>query len=214
MRGLVLVPGNHPVPGTMPEQVVAVSLGEVLRLDENGVALDRGLLQTLAEQLAGEKTKPAMVPIAVPTGFTWPQVTLEFISDEDVRIWTVGEPVLKSYGELGFANTRDGSPTKPWLLLREFAGHAGVYDPTHPSSLYPPVRTGHRADTPRLTAFSSKLGSALSDLAQHLKTLFPSIAGRPFAEYDGRHHQYRADIILSWEPGYRERKAQKYARIK
>jgi len=211
MRGLVLVPGNHPVPGIIPEQVVAVSLGEVLHLDENGVSLDRGLLQTLAEQLAGEKTKPPMVPIAVPTGFTWPQVTLEFISDEDVRIWTVGEPVLKSYGELGFANTRDGSPTKPWLLLREFAGHAGVYDPTHPSSLYAPEKLGQRGGRPQMTAFSGKLGSALSDLAKQLMTLFPSVPGRPLAEYDARRHQYRAVITLRWEAGYRQRKAQEYA---
>jgi hypothetical protein len=204
-RGLVLVPGELPAPGLLPSQAIAVSLGEVLRLEETGVILDRALLDDYAERLAGEKAKPAMLPIAVPSGFAWSQVTIEFVSDEDVRIWTVGEPTVKSFSDLGFANARDGQPTKPWHLLREFAGHEGIYDPSHASSLYPPVKNTHRRGQPQVTAFSAKLGSALSDLAQHLAELFPTIAGRPIAAYDSRRHQYRAVVNLRWEPGYRGR---------
>jgi len=129
---------------------------------------------------------------------------------EDVRIWTVGEPVVKNFQELGLANTRNGRPTKAWQLLREFAGHEGVYDPSHPSVLYAPEKIERRGIRQPLTAFSGKLGTALSDLAGHLSKLFPVIPGRPVAEYDPRKHQYRAAVRLSWEPGYRQRKTTEY----
>jgi hypothetical protein len=112
--------------------------------------------------------------------------------------------------EMGLANLRDGSPTKRWDLLREFAGHEGVYDLAHPSVLYPPEKVSRQGQRPQLTAFSGKLGTALSDLAEHLRQLFPGIAGKPFARYDTSKHQYRSLIRLTWEPGYRQRKAQEY----
>lgn len=96
------------------------------------------------------------------------------------------------------------------MLLREFAGHEGIYDPSHPSVLYPPEKIGRQGNRPQVTAFSGKLGTALSDLAEHLKHLFPGIAGKPFARYDTTKHQYRARIQLCWEPGYRQRKAREY----
>jgi hypothetical protein len=210
MRGIVVVPGASPASGLVPEQAVTVALGDVLHIDDGGLVLDRVILQALAEQLAGDKARPSLTAIPVPAGFTWPQVRVEFISDEDVRIWTVGEPVVRSMGELGLANQRDGSPTKRWTLLREFAGHEGVYDPTHPSVLYPPEKVPRQGQHPQLTAFSGKLGTALSDLAEHLRQRLPGIAGKPFARYDTRKHQYRAMIRLRWESGYRQRKAQEY----
>ena len=210
MRGLVLVPVAIPVAGTLPANTAAVSLRDILQLHDNSLVLDRVFLQALADQLAGEKARPTVVPIATPIGFSWPQVHLEFISDEDVRIWTVGEPPVKSFQELGMMNSRNGHPTKLWNLLREFAGHEGIYDPSHPSTLYAPERSPHRSGRPQLTAFSGKLGTALSDLAGHLSKLFPTITGRPIAEYDARNHQYRAAIMLSWESGYRQRKASEF----
>jgi len=210
MRGLVLVPAIIPDAGILPANTVAVSLSEVLCLREHDVTIDLSLLESLATQLAGEKVQPTILPIPVPAGFTWPQVRLEFISDEDVRIWTVGEPVVKSFQELGLMNTRNGHPTKSWHLLREFAGHEGIYDVTQPSVLYAPEKVTHRGGRPHLTAFSGKLGTALSDLAGHLSKLFPTIPGRPIAEYDAKKHQYRAAITLGWEPGYHHRKASEY----
>jgi len=210
MRGLVLVPGDIPDAGILPANTVAVSLGEVLCLREHDVNVDMSFLHDLATQLAGEKVRATISPMSVPAGFTWAQVRLEFISDEDVRIWTVGEPVVKSFPELGLMNTRNGRPTKSWPLLREFAGHEGVYDPSHPSTLYAPEKIERRGGHQPLTAFSGKLGTALSDLAGHLSKLFPTIPGRSIAEYDPRKHQYRAEIRLSWEPGYRQRKATEY----
>lgn len=179
-------------------------------LDKEGVIVDHALLHALADRLAGEKARPTILPIEVPDGFTWLQVALEFVSDVDVRIWTVGEPSVKSFAELGFANVRDGSPTKPWHLLREFAGHEGVYDPSHASALYAPEKMARRAGRPQETAFSGKIAAALSGLAKHLMILFPTIPGRPIAAYDNRLHQYCAVIKLRWEPGYRQRKAQEY----
>jgi len=207
MRGIVLVPGEMPAPGTIPEQVAVLPLCEIIRQLGEEIILDNELLQMTAAQLIGEKARPTIVPISIPDGFTWPQVRLEFISDEDVRIWTVGEAEVKSFAELGFANIRDGSPTKLWHLLREFAGHEGIYDLTHHSSLYAPEKMISRSGRPQLTAFSGKLGSALSDLAKLLIVLFPTIPGRPFAQYDKKKHQYSAQIRLNWEPGYRQQKA-------
>ena len=77
--------------------------------------------------------------------------------------------------------------------------------------LYAPEKIARRGIHQPLTAFSGKLGTALSDLAGHLSKLFPTIPGRAIAEYDPRKHQYRAEIRLSWESGYRERKRQEYA---
>lgn len=107
-------------------------------------------------------------------------------------------------------NTRNGQPTKLWNLLREFAGHEGIYDPSHPSTLYAPEKISLQSGRPQLTAFSGKLGTALSDLSGHLGKLFPTITGRPIAEYDARNHKYRAAIRLNWEPGYRQRKASEF----
>ncbi|MHB9129708.1 MAG: hypothetical protein ACYDBB_01290 [Armatimonadota bacterium] len=210
MRGLVLVPADLPDAGILPDNTVAVSLGEVLCLSEHDVTIDRTLFHGLATQLAGEKVRATISPMSVPARFTWSQVRWEFISDEDVRIWTVGEPVVKNFQELGLINTRNGRPTKSWPLLREFAGHEGIYDLSHPSTLYAPEKIERRGGHQPLTAFSGKLGTALSDLAGHLSKLFPTIPGRPIAEYDPRKHQYRAEIRLSWEPGYRQRKATEY----
>lgn len=111
---------------------------------------------------------------------------------------------------MGMINSRNGHPTKLWHLLREFAGHEGIYDPSHPSTLYAPEKISHRRGRLQLTAFSGKLGTAISDLAGHLGKLFPTITGRPIAEYDARDHQYRTTMRLSWEPGYRQRKASEF----
>jgi len=209
-KGLVVVFAELPATGVLPQHAVAVSLGEVLRVEETAVVVDREHLEGLAASLVGTKVKSAHQPISTPAHFTWSQVRIEFISDEDVRIWTVGEPVVKTYEELGMANTRNGRPLKSWQLLWEFAGHEGVYDLSHPSVLYAPEKIAHRGSRQPLTAFSGKLGTALSDLAGHLSKLFPTIPGRPIAEYDARKHQYRAEIRLGWEPGYRERKRREY----
>ncbi|MHB9023075.1 MAG: hypothetical protein ACYC7E_02730 [Armatimonadota bacterium] len=211
MRGLVLVPGDLPDVGFLPANTVAISLSEVLRLDNAGITLDRALLLTLAEQLIGEKARPTFVPIQVPTGFAWSQVRVEFISDEDVRIWTIGEPVVRNFAELGLANARDQQPNRLWKLLQEFAAYEGVYNPESRSVLYPPQINNNRANVPRLSVFSPKLTTGLSQLADHLQKVFPNISGRPFTRYDTRSHQYRAVILLCWEPGYRQRMARGYA---
>lgn len=208
--GIVLVPHAFPAPGVLPAQVAIIPLAQVWWWVDETLRVSMDGIDAVITGLGGNKPTVYLQPITVPAGFTWPQVRLEFISDEDVRIWTVGEPVVRSMGELGLANQRDGSPTKRWELLREFAGHEGVYDLSHPSVLYPPEKVPWQGRRPQVTAFSGKLGTALSDLAEHLRQLFPGIAGKPFARYDTVKHQYRAHIRLSWEPGYRQRKAQEY----
>ena len=208
LRGLVLLPAQRPPTGVLPNHVDCLTLAEIWQWDEEQLVRK---IDVLDQCVAATMPVTAYVqPVPVPAGFTWPQIRLEFISDEDVRIWTVGEPVVKSFQELGLMNTRNRRPTKSWQLLREFAGHDGVYDPAHPSVLYAPEKIERRGGRQPLTAFSGKLGTALSDLAGQLSKLFPVIPGRAIAEYDARKHQYRAEIRLSWEPGYRQRKAMEY----
>ena len=89
------------------------------------------------------------------------------------------------------------------VSLRHFEG---VYDAEHRSVLYPPVIRSNREHLLRLSAFSSKLTTGLSQLADHLQKLFPDIDERPFARYDPRQHQYRSIVRLQWEPGYLQRK--------
>jgi hypothetical protein len=213
MRGLVLVPGELPASGILPEQAAAISLNDVVYLDGNKkISINHDLLCKQAEFIAGEKLKVTTIPIEVPANFSWQQVILEFISDEDVRIWTVGEPELKSFADLGFANVRDGSPIKSWQLLWEFAGHEGFFDINHPSTIYPPEKIRQRASIGQLqqSAFSGKLRSALSDLSNKLKELFPGIQGKPFGIYDNRLHQYKSVIRLKWELGYQQKKRNEY----
>jgi hypothetical protein len=212
MRGLVLVPGDLPVPGLLPEQAAAISLNDIVYLDGNKVSINHDLLCKQAEIVAGEKVKQTVIPIEVPANFSWQQVMIEFVSDEDVRILTVGEAELKSFADLGFANVRDGSPIKSWHLLREFAGHEGVYDINHPSTIYPPEKIRQLAGAGQLlqSAFSGKLRAALSDLSIKLKELFPGIKGKPFGVYDNKLHQYKSVIKLKWEPGYRLMKGKEY----
>jgi len=149
--GLVLLPAYRPVPGVLPGNAESLTMSELWRWEDDQLVLDT----TLMDQLTGTTRKATayVQPETVPTGFTWPQVHLEFISDEDVRIWTVGEPVVKSFQALGLANTRNGQPLKSWQLLREYAGHEGVYDLTHPSTLYAPERIERRGGRQPLTAF-------------------------------------------------------------
>jgi hypothetical protein len=212
MRGLVLVPGDLPAPGILPEQVAAISLNDVIYLDSNKVVINHDLLSKQSEIIAGEKLKVTTIPIDVPASFSWQQVMIEFVSDEDVRICTVGEAELKSFADLGFANVRDGDPIKSWHLLREFAGHEGVYDINHPSTIYPPEKIRQLAGAGQLlqSAFSGKLRSALSDLSIKLKELFPGIKGKPFGVYDNKQHQYKSVIKLKWEPGYQMMKRKEY----
>jgi len=208
LRGLVLLPAYRPAAGILPGNTDSLILSDLWRWEADQLVLDMTVLDALTG--TARKATVTVQPIPVPTGFTWPQVHLEFISDEDVRVWTSGEPLVKTYQELGLQNTRNGRPAKAWQLLREFAGHDGLYDPDHPSTLYAPEALTRRGGRPALTAFSGKLGTALSDLAGHLGKLFPTIPGRAIAVYDARKHQYRAAIRLSWEPGYRQRKAAEY----
>jgi hypothetical protein len=212
MRGLVLVPGDLPAPGILPEQVAAISLNDVIYLDSNKVVINHDLLSKQSEIIAGEKLKVTTIPIDVPASFSWQQVMIEFVSDEDVRICTVGEAELKSFADLGFANVRDGDPIKSWHLLREFAGHEGVYDINHPSTIYPPEKIRQLAGAGQLlqSAFSGKLRSALSDLSIKLKELFPGIKGKPFGVYDNKKHRYYSIIRLRWDTGYKQQKRNGY----
>ena len=118
-RGIALTPYAVPPPSLLPTTLASIRFDEVMSWDDETVAIQREALDQLLEMAV--KIEAYIQPIPVPAGFTWPQVTIEVISDTDVRIWTVGEPVVKSYADLGLANARDRQPNRLWKLLREFA---------------------------------------------------------------------------------------------
>jgi hypothetical protein len=62
-----------------------------------------------------------------PVGVSnWEDVEIEFLSDERVQIWTGSKSETRNYGEMGFADKRDGKPNQSWVILRTLAQLGGT----------------------------------------------------------------------------------------
>jgi hypothetical protein len=62
-----------------------------------------------------------------PVGVSnWEDVEIEFLSDERVQIWTGSKSETRNYGEMGFADKRDGKPNQSWVILRTMAQLGGT----------------------------------------------------------------------------------------
>jgi hypothetical protein len=73
------------------------------------------------EALARRKhTKSAAGPTS------WEEVDILFLSDERVQIWIAGKPETRNYDEMGFADQRNGTPSKSWSVLRILAQNQGM----------------------------------------------------------------------------------------
>ena len=78
-----------------------------------------------AEAQQQEKGSPASKPLErfpSPPGLSWSEVTIEFISDEEIRIRTRNQAKSFHYAQIGFRNEKTGKPIKNWdffLLLAQ-----------------------------------------------------------------------------------------------
>jgi hypothetical protein len=82
---------------------------------------------SMVQRLAAcEKTQLKAAREAKPT--SWAQINITFISDHRVQI-VVGESRENAnYGELGFADARNGNPKAAWETLRTLAERNGVLE--------------------------------------------------------------------------------------
>jgi hypothetical protein len=60
------------------------------------------------------------------TSTAWKDVEIWFLSEERIEIKTDSRTETRNFGEMGFANKRNGSPKAAWLKLREMAESEGT----------------------------------------------------------------------------------------
>lgn len=120
-------------------------------------------------------------PLPVLEGINWFDVSIQFLSEENVEI-RAGKPLgVKNFIELGFKDNRTGKPDLAWHALRHFAltqGEISWLD----------------KDVSERTKVNLK--SSLKVLRQRLRFLF-SIEDDPFKPYDRKGKAYRAKFRIS-----------------
>ena len=57
---------------------------------------------------------------------SWEEVKILFVSDERVQIWIADEHETRNYTEMGFADQRNGTPSKSWRVLLTLAQNQGM----------------------------------------------------------------------------------------
>src|ERR1022692_2327545 len=65
-------------------------------------------------------------PTPAPAGTRWEDIEISFLSDERVQIQIGSQRETRNYDEMGFADGRNGLPSKPWILLRTLASMQGL----------------------------------------------------------------------------------------
>jgi hypothetical protein len=62
-----------------------------------------------------------------PTGTTWENVLIRFITGHQINVRAAGQSGVFEYTQLGMVNKKDGQPTLQWALLSEVADGRGEY---------------------------------------------------------------------------------------
>ena len=62
-----------------------------------------------------------------PTGTTWENVLIRFITGHQINVRAAGQSGVFEYTQLGMVNEKDGQPTLQWALLSEVADGRGEY---------------------------------------------------------------------------------------
>lgn len=108
----------------------------------------------------------------------WSEVHIRFVTKNNVIIMR-GKDIIdeKEYGQLGFADKRNGRPVQSWFLLLEFAKRGGVLDPDDLG-----------------TEARISLAQRKRDLTKRLYAFF-KIPGDPFYPYTDE-EQYEMRIAL------------------
>jgi len=68
-----------------------------------------------------KKGKEYIAKFPSPPGLRWEDVTIAFISDNEIRVEAKGLATQYSYDEIGFEDKRAGGKRKLWLVLRALA---------------------------------------------------------------------------------------------
>jgi len=83
------------------------------------------------EHSTGTQKKTDVFSFPSPPGLRWEEVTIAFISDNEIRVEAKGLATQYSYDEIGFDDKRDGGKGNLWLVFRALAmlkGSATVDD--------------------------------------------------------------------------------------
>lgn len=120
---VVFVPVTLPV--GLPPDICFFPLARYSNLSESGINI--GLLDIESALSSGKMCEPAqIIPFQTTPGTKWEQISIRFISDEEVKITVKGQSRTIHFSEMGFKDRRKGGqPTKLWLILRLLAEHNG-----------------------------------------------------------------------------------------
>jgi len=144
-------------------------------------------------------TGKKVVPIELPSGASWEDITIEFKDNHNVTIKCKGKTIRSDYKDMGFEDSKSRRPNKQWELLLNFAANKGeiAWDKSPSGSKFDLDKTeqdfGYEMDddTPESTqnkGFSvikapDKTKKTKQLLSQSLKAVF-SIDGDPFYPYE------------------------------
>jgi hypothetical protein len=129
------ITGRHErIPGSLVRHVIAQQLGikpEEVTLKQIEFEVS-GLFQDYpAITVVPSETQPAAFPAqtAQPSdagAATWDTIEVSFLSDERVQIRNGLNIETCNYAELGFADRRNGKPSRAWVIFRALAEQGGV----------------------------------------------------------------------------------------
>jgi hypothetical protein len=161
------------------------------------------------------------VPVTLQEYKRWEEVVINFVNEEDVAIYSIGENKRKKYNfaEFGFKNSITGKPNKQWELLRDISlsgplrwgektksmahQEAEVKRSTRPMDSWDDDEEADNStdkhDTVNIVYTSecaNELKQRMRELNKTLKAVFPNIEGNPF-------HRYQK--VKGWVPRFQLR---------
>jgi len=133
--------------------------------------LEESIIKTNKQQ----KKPRGFVPIEVPPGSKWQDITIGFRDGHLARIKVgKGEAKIYDYGELGFKNQITHAPNKNWEFLQDIAKTQGEV-------------------TNEISLRYKNIKQRKFELSKALKKAFPTIKGEPFHPYK-HFHAYKLKI--------------------
>jgi len=152
----------------------------LVRIETRFEARYRHWLADALDQVGKLTPKPPQGSLAIAAN--WEDVEISFLSDERVQILSGGQHQTFNYGELGFADRRNGKPNQAWVLLRHLAESDGTVRDA----------TWARGDW-------SKVEKRIQEIRKHLRAHFRIDSDPlPFVEGTG----YRARMKIRCAPSF------------
>jgi len=108
----------------------------------------------------------------------WSEISIEFLSNEEVKITARGKNKRYLFNELGFKNEKQNKPTKPWIVMLALAKY-GQIDWNLPSR-----ELDERG--------RNKIQSDISAIRKRLKEFFSIPNEDPFFPYQGKREKFKS----------------------